>query len=217
MDAALRQFARHGFELASVKTIADGAGTSSGTVFWHFGSKSQLYCEVVRDAGDRVIRAMRPHLERDSLTLPELLDEWVRVLERNPEICGLLVALVGDVRHPELKSRAPELMNSRFMDFWRSSIASLERRGRISVAPGKSDLARLIVAASCGLLVTDRAAAPGDVLAPLAHFGPLVQLAVTGAARDAAEADSAVSASQALVGESADPQRDALSGTGQVV
>ena len=47
----MRQFARHGFELASVKTIADGAGTASGTVFWHFGSKSHLcYCEVVRDA-----------------------------------------------------------------------------------------------------------------------------------------------------------------------
>lgn len=41
-DAALRQFARHGFKGATIRGIADDAGVSAGMVQHHFSSKQAL-------------------------------------------------------------------------------------------------------------------------------------------------------------------------------
>ena len=46
-DAALEQFAEHGFERTTIRGIAAAAGVSSGLVRHHFGSKQEL-----RDAAD---------------------------------------------------------------------------------------------------------------------------------------------------------------------
>lgn len=56
-DAALKHFAEHGFEKASIRAIAKTAGVSSGLVRHHFGSKEDLRraCdEYVLDALSRV-------------------------------------------------------------------------------------------------------------------------------------------------------------------
>lgn len=63
-DAAMRHFADHGFERATIRGIAETAGVSSGLVRHHFGSKREL-----RDACDewllRVIRRVNDELLED--------------------------------------------------------------------------------------------------------------------------------------------------------
>lgn len=46
LDAALVEFARHGYEAASTNTIADAASVAKGLVFHHFGAKDRLYLDV---------------------------------------------------------------------------------------------------------------------------------------------------------------------------
>ena len=54
-DAAMRHFADHGFERATIRGIAETAGVSSGLVRHHFGSKQAL-----RDACDEwLVRTVR--------------------------------------------------------------------------------------------------------------------------------------------------------------
>lgn len=49
LDAALRVFARDGFDGASVASIADEAGVAKGSVYLYFDSKEALAGELVRD------------------------------------------------------------------------------------------------------------------------------------------------------------------------
>jgi AcrR family transcriptional regulator len=63
-DAAMRHFADHGFERATIRGIAETAGVSSGLVRHHFGAKKEL-----RDACDewllRMIRRLNDQLLED--------------------------------------------------------------------------------------------------------------------------------------------------------
>jgi AcrR family transcriptional regulator len=66
-DAAMRQFAEHGFERATIRDIAEAAGVSSGLVRHHFGSKQAL-----RDACNewllRTIRRINEQVAADLKT-----------------------------------------------------------------------------------------------------------------------------------------------------
>jgi AcrR family transcriptional regulator len=56
---ALHRFARAGYGKTSVKDIAAEAGVTTGTVYYHFGSKLELYRETLRLAQGRLIAAYR--------------------------------------------------------------------------------------------------------------------------------------------------------------
>jgi AcrR family transcriptional regulator len=47
LAAAKKQFAAHGFEGASVRSITDAAGANLGAITYHFGSKRKLYDHVL--------------------------------------------------------------------------------------------------------------------------------------------------------------------------
>jgi len=48
IEAAMTFFAARGYERTSVATIAERAGVSSATIFWHFGDKATLFQEVCK-------------------------------------------------------------------------------------------------------------------------------------------------------------------------
>src|SRR5436190_110352 len=49
VDSATELFARKGYREASVQQIADAAGISRGSIFWHFGSKEGLLWAVAEE------------------------------------------------------------------------------------------------------------------------------------------------------------------------
>jgi len=53
LDAASALFAEHGYRDTSVQAIAERAGISRGSIFWHFGSKEGLLWAVVEEAFGR--------------------------------------------------------------------------------------------------------------------------------------------------------------------
>ena len=55
LDVALESFGREGFHLTSMNELAEAAGVTKPVLYQHFGSKRELYLEVLRDVGGRMV------------------------------------------------------------------------------------------------------------------------------------------------------------------
>ncbi len=62
LDAALHEFAAHGFDGASTRAIATAAGTHQPQINYHFDSKDELWKAAVDHLFDRLDRAVGEHL-----------------------------------------------------------------------------------------------------------------------------------------------------------
>jgi len=61
LDAAARLFVERGYERTTVADVAEHAGVSRATVFWHFSDKAGLF----RETFSLLVRPFRESLERD--------------------------------------------------------------------------------------------------------------------------------------------------------
>lgn len=78
-EVAEALFARRGYAGVGLREVADAAGLGKSSLFHHFRSKAQLYCEVL----DRVLHRMRERLDpviRAPLPAPERLERWIEGL-----------------------------------------------------------------------------------------------------------------------------------------
>ena len=55
LDVALERFAANGFHRTSMEEIADAAGVTKPVLYQHFGSKRELYLEMLDDVGRRLM------------------------------------------------------------------------------------------------------------------------------------------------------------------
>ena len=58
LDVALVRFAAKGFHATSMEEIADAAGVTKPVLYQHFGSKRQLYLELLDDVGSQLMDAI---------------------------------------------------------------------------------------------------------------------------------------------------------------
>ncbi len=54
LDVALRVFGEQGYHHSSMNDIAEAAGVTKPVLYQHFGSKRELYLELLRDVGGRL-------------------------------------------------------------------------------------------------------------------------------------------------------------------
>lgn len=57
-DVSLEMFSRRGFHQTSMNDIADEAGVTKPVLYQHFGSKRELFLELLRDLGGRLREAV---------------------------------------------------------------------------------------------------------------------------------------------------------------
>jgi AcrR family transcriptional regulator len=55
LDAALREFAAHGFASASLNRNIESAGVSKGAMYYYFDGKEDLYADVIRRQLERLL------------------------------------------------------------------------------------------------------------------------------------------------------------------
>lgn len=94
--AAAEEFARHGYEAASLNRIVDRAGMSKGSLYYYFEDKADLYATVVERATARMIE-LAGGFSMESLTpsnfwptIEALMRESTRYLDQNPWYMKLL-------------------------------------------------------------------------------------------------------------------------------
>ena len=63
ISAAISEFAKDGFEKASIDAIALKAKVAKGTVFYHFKSKNELFEEIVSEAHKRFEKIVEKKIE----------------------------------------------------------------------------------------------------------------------------------------------------------
>ena len=74
IEAAMRHFAERGYLAARVEDIAEEMGIAKGSVFQHFGSKSELFLETYRTA----VRSLPSYLDAPTAVLEKGFFETVR-------------------------------------------------------------------------------------------------------------------------------------------
>jgi AcrR family transcriptional regulator len=99
LEAATQLFIDHGFEKTTVAQVAELAGVSRATVFWHFSEKRSLF----REAFNRLVGPFRISVERDMSEIPptkrlleqiELFEDFVR--EQRRAVSGFVRFAVGE-------------------------------------------------------------------------------------------------------------------------
>lgn len=54
LDAALTVFSKQGYQAARLQEIAEAAGVTRGAIYHHFGSKSQLFITLIKEASEQM-------------------------------------------------------------------------------------------------------------------------------------------------------------------
>jgi TetR/AcrR family acrAB operon transcriptional repressor len=108
----MRLFAEHGYDRTSIDAIAQEAGISRGSIFWHFGTKESLLSAMVTEIYNQwnreIVETVAPRTGLDALSafLAGKFDRF----RREPALVRLGYRLSGEALHrPELAQTMTEL------------------------------------------------------------------------------------------------------------
>src|SRR5690606_34766205 len=81
LQAALQVFSRKGYAATTLEDIASEAGVTRGAIYWHFGSKAELYNRLVAEMSRRLEQALADVTADGGSPLELLRRQLVRSLE----------------------------------------------------------------------------------------------------------------------------------------
>jgi len=112
IDAARHEFAAHGYVAATNRTIAAAAGLTTGAVYHHYSSKTELYLAVYIDVHDRVygeFTATAAGLASFIAMFDAVLDAAAAMNAKDPTMAAFIgAARVDRRRHAELAAAIPD-------------------------------------------------------------------------------------------------------------
>jgi len=110
LDAAVRVFARQGYDASPVGDVAKEAGVAYGLVYHYFGSKEAVLEAVFREQWGRLLAAVEV-AEGMGQTAPEQLELVVKIVLRtwrdDPDLVRLLVREI--TRSPHIQDELDEI------------------------------------------------------------------------------------------------------------
>lgn len=129
IEAACRCFAQHGYGAATNNVIAEMAGVTAGSVYYHFGAKRKLFEAVCEYVYGNIVTRSRIAMA-GAHTVPELLRailmESIRINHESPELAGFVAAAPVDARrHADLTEIFAEKTEG-----MRASLAEAVRAGQ---------------------------------------------------------------------------------------
>src|SRR3979411_1664490 len=137
LEAAKQEFAAHGLAGARVDRIAAKAGANKGMLYYHFGTKDDLYLAVLEGAYEK-IRVEERGLDLEHLDPPtgiaRLIDFTWNYFLRNPEFLALLnTENLARARHLK-RSTKVKSMHSPFVEMIRTVVRRGVQSGDFQVA-----------------------------------------------------------------------------------
>ncbi len=142
LDAALAEFAAHGFRVASTNAIAAAAGVAKGLVFHHFRRKEDLFLAVFDGVLARMIDAVYTDDEALPADLFERLHAWalrkLHVAQRDPLGYQLVTLALADPP-AALRARLDERMVALRAEHWPRFLAGVDAsRLRRGITPAQA-------------------------------------------------------------------------------
>jgi AcrR family transcriptional regulator len=95
--AAISEFAKNGFEKASMDAVAVKAKVAKGTVFYHFKSKSDLFADIVDEGQKKLEKKIKKEiegLESNKDKIEKIIDIEVNFIKKYHD---LFLVYLGDV------------------------------------------------------------------------------------------------------------------------
>lgn len=94
LNAAMKEFAQKGYQLASTNEIVKEAGISKGMLFYYFQNKKQLFLFLYEYGTEKTVTEMVAKFDLEERDLFEKIQQAMRikieVLEQHPEIFSFL-------------------------------------------------------------------------------------------------------------------------------
>ena len=121
-QAAVPLFAQQGYERTTIEDIAVAAGTAKGTIFYHFGTKRELFIYTVRLGLSKWLRTLEnitagtgPFIEK----LSAVIDSHLTFVNEEQDLVRLILSEVPELRwrqevkvlHEEFTTLMHELLN----------------------------------------------------------------------------------------------------------
>lgn len=119
--AAKAEFLRCGYQKASLRTIAQAAGVSTGSVYFFFGSKEELFHAVVDRIADKLRRLMIEGAqgEYDGTVSGEDNDRaFIKCLHAHPEESVILLEKAADSPMEGFRGEIVSLLEQGFLRFF---------------------------------------------------------------------------------------------------
>ncbi|WP_177154332.1 MULTISPECIES: TetR/AcrR family transcriptional regulator [Actinosynnema] len=174
LTTALDLVARNGYRRTTVRELADAVGLSQAGLMHHFGSKEELFTEILRrrDEADRAEFLG----DGESADLP---DAYVRLVRHNAGVPGL-VRLYNRVSAEAVEPEHPshEYFGERYRALradTAEAIRRLQAEGRMPAAADPDKLAVLVTALLDGLQTAWLYDGGTDMAEHVAHFWELVR------------------------------------------
>lgn len=129
LDSAEKEFLAHGFEKASLKSICEDAGVTTGALYKRYKGKEDLFCAVVADT----VEALYAFVEqRSSVPVCNLSDamlvkawemgesmlEWFRFLYQYHNGFTLLISGAAGTRYANFQHDLVEIMTTKTYDYF---------------------------------------------------------------------------------------------------
>lgn len=151
LTSALDVIGREGFRGASVREIADAVGLSQAGLLHYFGSKEQLFVEIMRKR-DEVDSA---RFDLGAEQLETMREGYLKVIRHNSEVPGVvelfsrLAVDASDVDHPA--HAYYQERNDTIRGMFAQNIAAEQEAGRMTRAIDAEVLARILQAVADGM------------------------------------------------------------------
>ncbi|MUL81329.1 MULTISPECIES: TetR/AcrR family transcriptional regulator [unclassified Mycolicibacterium] len=149
IDAACRCFAQFGYGPATNNQIAEMAGVTAGSVYYHFGTKNKLFEAVCDDVYRKILASAAPAMAGPH-SMHELLraalTESIRINREYPELAGFVATAPIDARRHQELSTAFARQGARMTAALAHSVAEGQRGGLIPAEYDPVQVARVIAA-----------------------------------------------------------------------
>lgn len=185
-QAALDEFAAHGFHDASLNRVISAAGISKGSLYYYFDGKDDLYAYIAHSEMERFFTALGPFpvpngadAETFWSTLEDYYVHLMTALTATPQLAGLIRGWIAAPKNPALQ-QAQQQMEQTVMPWLEQVLAAGQR-----VAAVRRDLpSSLLIAVVVGMgqamdswLLT-QPTDPDDLPALIRHLIEMVRGAV---------------------------------------
>lgn len=183
VDAACRCFAQFGYGPATNNQIAEIAGVTAGSVYYHFGTKNNLFEAVCDDVYGKILASAAPAMSGPH-SMHELLraalTESIRINREFPELAGFVATAPIDARRHQELADAFGRQGARMTDALARSVVEGQRGGLISPDLDPVQVARVISAIVDGFAHAAAVTEPSEMDAVNRLFESLLLDAASG-------------------------------------